>query len=183
MPKARVKSSLVSALCDSTHRYGQTHDRRGVPHRMYDLPILDIVHLDHLIQTSRQDPLGPTVKRHAADRLLVVAQCPHTLAACHGQVPDSKDGATRGQRHVRSSGREEQDVLYRQVRAVGHGNLGLARSDIPKLDGRIVGSGEEERRVVGIEDKGTDVIGVAIERLEAGLGGNVPETNSPVVRC
>ena len=149
---------------------------------MYDLPILNIVHLDHLIQPSRQDPPRTTIKRHAADRLLVVAQRPHTLAACHGQVPDSKDGATRGQRHVRSSGREEQDVLHRQIRAVGHGDLGLARSNIPEFDGRVVGSGEEERRVVGVEDEGTDVVGVAIERLKAGLRWDVPEADGSVVR-
>jgi hypothetical protein len=160
------------------HGDGQAKDGSGVTHGVNDLPVKDIVDLDHLIQPSTENPLLPNaIKREAGDRLLMVADCSQTSSSCR-QIPHPHDRSARAQDHA--SARVREDGLD-SVAIVGHSHLGVARSGVPELDGRVVGTSKNLVRGGGKEGAGSDVIGVAGEGHEGGRRGKVPEGSGGVV--
>lgn len=69
---------------------GEAENRRRVPHRVCHLVRAHIVGLDHMIQTSREQPTGVGVEREGSDSLLVIGKCAHASASSD-KIPHSEN--------------------------------------------------------------------------------------------
>lgn len=125
-----------------TYRDCERKDRSRVPHRMHDLPVRNIVYLDHLVQPTTQQPsLARSVRaveRQARHRLLMIADLPQTSPSTH-QIPTSHHWSTSTEDE--SSRRVGEDSFDRVVGLKGH--FGVSRSRVPEFDRRVVGTCED----------------------------------------
>ena len=133
-----------------TDRDGEGENGCGVSHGVYDFPVCDVVHLDHLVETSTEQPTLArsvrAVKREAGHRLLVVADLTQTAPSAD-EIPASYDGPSCAENEP--SRRVRQDGLDGVVGLERH--LGLAGSGVPQLDRRVVRSRQDLMRGGGEE--------------------------------
>jgi hypothetical protein len=98
---------------------------------MHHLPFLDIIDLDHHVESSRHDPPSTTIKRHTGNRLLMITEGSYTLA--HIEIPDSEDRPPNA--HTNPSASERQDILdWRSTMSHCH-DVGFWQSRIVHSEG------------------------------------------------